>query len=112
VAAAIGALLMPPVVGWVMPAYLPGVTAAQWLLPGGVFLAASVPSSDFFMAVEQRFLHLKISLVSVLVQLVAGLVVLRSGGGIEGIAATTTAAFAVYALLLIAGATRHARGSR
>lgn len=112
VAAAIGALLMPLVVDWVMPAYLPGVTAAQWLLPGGVFLAASVPSSDFFMAVEQRYLHLKISLFSVLVQLVAGLVVLRSGGGIEGIAATTTASFALYALLLIVGATRHARGSR
>ena len=31
---------------------------------------------------------------------------------IEEIAATTTASFAIYALLLIVGATRHARGSR
>ena len=70
---------------------LPGVTAAQWLMPGGVFLAASVPSSDFLMAVEQRMLHLRIYLIAVTLQLVAGLVVLRTGGDIEEIAATTTA---------------------
>jgi O-antigen/teichoic acid export membrane protein len=112
VIAALGVVVLPLVVRWIMPAYLPGVTAAQWLLPGGVFLAASVPSSDFFMAVEKRFLHLKISLVAVTLQLVAGLVVLRTGGDIEGIAATTTGSFAIYALMLVVGATRHARDSR
>jgi O-antigen/teichoic acid export membrane protein len=112
VIAVIGALALPWVVRWIMPAYLPGVTAAQWLMPGGVFLAASVPSSDFLMAVEQRMLHLRISLLAVTIQLVAGLAVLRTGGDIEEIAATTTASFAIYSLLLIVGATRHARGSR
>ena len=112
VIAVIGVVALPLVVKWIIPAYMPGVTAAQWLLPGGVFLAASVPSSDFFMAVEKRFLHLKISLVAVTVQLLAGLAVLRSGGDIEGIAATTTASFAIYAILLVTVATRHARGSR
>jgi len=112
VIAVLGMIAMPPVVRWIMPAYLPGVEAAQWLLPGGVFLAASVPSSDFLQAVRKQYLHLRFSLIAFTVQLVAGLAVLRYGGGIEGIAATTTGAFAVYALLLIVGATRHARGSR
>ena len=95
-----------------MPAYLSGVHAAQWLLPGGVFLAASVPSSDFLQTVQQQYLHLRVSLISFAIQLVAGLLVLRAGGGIEEIAMATTASLGVYALLLITVATRHARGSR
>jgi O-antigen/teichoic acid export membrane protein len=109
IVALFGVLAMPAVVGWIMPAYLPGVRAAQWLLPGGVFLAASVPSSDFLQTVQQQYLHLRISVISFVIQLVAGLVVLRGGGGIEEIAMTTTASLGVYALLLITVATRHAR---
>jgi O-antigen/teichoic acid export membrane protein len=109
VIAAFGVLAMPWVVDWIMPAYLPGVRAAQLLLPGGVFLAASVPSSDFLQTVRQQTLHLRLSLVALAIQLVAGLVVLRAGGGIEEIAATTTASLAVYALLIVTVAARHAR---
>jgi len=110
--AVFGVLAMPAVVGRIMPAYLSGVHAAQWLLPGGVFLAASVPSSDFLQTVQQQYLHLRVSLISFAIQLVAGLLVLRAGGGIEEIAMATTASLGVYALLLITVATRHARGSR
>lgn len=108
----VGVLAMPAVVDWVMPAYLPGVRAAQLLLPGGVFLAASVPSSDFLQTVRQQSLHLRLSLVSFAIQLGAGLLVVKRGGDIEAIAATTTISLGIYALLLITAATRHARDSR
>lgn len=109
--AALGIFAMPYVVGWIMPAYAPGVRAAQWLLPGGVFLAASVPSSDFLQTVRQQNLHLRLSLIAFSIQLAAGLAVLRLGGDIEQIAASTTASLGVYALLIVTVATRHARGN-
>ncbi len=112
VIAVIGFVAMPAVVGWIMPAYLPGVTAARWLLPGGVFLAASVPSSDFLQTVQKQYLHLRLSIVAFAGQLAAGLIVLQRGGDIDAIAAVTTASFALYALLLVSAATRHARRSR
>jgi O-antigen/teichoic acid export membrane protein len=112
VMALIGAVLMRPVVEWLLPSYLPGVPAAMWLLPGGVFLAASVPSTYYLQTIQKQGAHLRLSVVALAVQLAMGLGALRSGGGIEAIAASTTAAFGVYAILIIGGATRHARGSR
>jgi O-antigen/teichoic acid export membrane protein len=88
------------------------VRAAQWLLPGGVFLAASVPSSDFLQTVKQQHRHLRLSLVSLAAQLAAGLLVLRLGGGIEAIAASTTLSLGFYALILILAATRYARSAQ
>lgn len=112
VIALLGILAMPSVVNWIIPAYAPGVRAAQWLLPGGVFLAASVPSSDFLQTVKQQHRHLRLSLVAFTAHLAAGLLALRLGGGIEAIAASTTGAFGLYALLLILSAHRHAHRVR
>lgn len=109
VVAALGGWLMPWALEWVLPKYLPGVRAAQWLLPGTVFLSASVPVSYFLQTIRRQRLHAVVSAVGVGLQIALGSSVLARGGDIEGLAAATSAALLLYFLLLAAVAARASR---
>ncbi|HOM16646.1 MAG TPA: lipopolysaccharide biosynthesis protein [Thermoguttaceae bacterium] len=41
-----------PVLGWLLPAYRPGLEALRWLLPGAMALCLALPASQYLAAVE------------------------------------------------------------
>jgi O-antigen/teichoic acid export membrane protein len=104
VVALAGGLVMPAALRWVLPRYLVGVHAAQWLLPGTVFLSASVPASYFLQTVRRQRLHAAVSAVGVLCQIVLGSVVLQRGGDIEELAMTTSLSLLIYLCILLGAA--------
>ena len=98
--AALGGWLLPPLVAWILPAYTPGIGAAQRLLVGSVFLAASVPSSYLLQTIRRQGVHALVSAGAVVLQILLGILAIRTGRGVEGVAAATSTSFGVYALAL------------
>jgi O-antigen/teichoic acid export membrane protein len=102
--AVLGGLAMPTLLRWVLPTYLPGVHAAQWLLPGTVFLSASVPASYYLQTVRRQRLHALVSGAGVALQILLGAGALYRGGDIESLAITTSLSLLIYLALLFAAA--------
>ncbi len=104
VVASVGGMLMPTVLQWLLPKYLVGVHAAQWLLPGTVFLSTSVPVTYYLQTIRRQRLHAAVSGGGVLTQILLGSIVLRQGGDIEELAMTTSASLLIYLLALLLAA--------
>lgn len=100
--AAAGWLLLPPVVELLLPGFTGGVPAARWLLPGTVFVAASIPCSYFLQTIRRQRLHLVVNLLALAFH--AGLVwhSLGPDGPLAAAARASSIAFAAYALVLLA----------
>lgn len=110
-AALVGAWLAPWFVQLALPRFTTGVLAAQLLLPGGVMLAMSTPASYFLQTIRRQRTHMVVSACAVLVQIVLGLVAVRSFGTVEAVAVSTSVALTLYAIALVLTARRVARTS-
>lgn len=100
-AALVGAWLAPWFVDLVLPRFAPGVTAARLLLPGGVMLAMCTPASYFLQTIRRQRTHAVVSAGAVVVQIGLGFVAVRNYGTVEAVAASTSAALALYAIALV-----------
>ena len=86
-----------PVLGLLLPAYLPGLGSARILVMGTFFLSLVTSASSLLIAAEWHRPLMKIQAVAVGLDLLLNLIALRSGRGIEGVAAATAVSYLVYA---------------
>jgi O-antigen/teichoic acid export membrane protein len=99
-AAALGWFLLPPVVNTLLPAYLPGVSAARWILPGVIFFSASVPSTYFLQTIRHQDRHLVVSLCALALQIALVEWVIHRGGSVVQVCQVTSLSYAIYGLVL------------
>ncbi|HKI82855.1 MAG TPA: hypothetical protein VKA63_00850 [Candidatus Krumholzibacteria bacterium] len=99
-AAALGWILLPPVVHALLPAYLPGVPAARWILPGVIFFSASVPSTYFLQTIRHQDRHLVVSLCALALQIGLVETVIHRGGTVVEVCKLTSLSYAIYGVVL------------
>ena len=91
-----------PLLGRLFPAYRPGVAPALWLVPGAVALGLAVPANQYLVAVYRERWALAAVLAGVVLAALGNYAALAAGYGLVGVAASTSAAYAVHFLMLAA----------
>ncbi|MDY0269129.1 MAG: polysaccharide biosynthesis C-terminal domain-containing protein [Trichloromonas sp.] len=92
-------LLLPGAVTWLLPRYLAGVPAAQLLLVGGYFLALTYVLRGVIVAQGQQWAAALLTLAVTGANLGAGLLLLRLGLGLPGVALASGGSFLLLFLL-------------
>ena len=89
-------LAVPVLVHYLLPRYLPGITAFKILMGGMFFLCAAYPSNIFMVTVNKQA-HLAAILFGVVVAAaLTSCLFLRKGLGLEGVAFAMSLSYAVY----------------
>lgn len=103
---ALTAVVVPPVLAWLLPAYREGLPAMVMLLPGVLLLCLAQPACHYLITVGKQHHIAPVVLAAVGVAVAANHLALSSGGGITGVAVASTASYAFYCVLLSAVAYR------
>lgn len=93
--------LFPPFVYKLLPDYAPGITAAQIVLVGILFLPLSGGFSNFLNTVGKQVYNMMAQGVAVLINLGLNISFAQMGLGINGIALGTTIAYISYGLITL-----------
>lgn len=112
---AIGLTVAVPVLAMLFPEYRPGLVPAVWLVPGTMMLSLALPLNQFLVAICQERTALSAAVATVVVAAAGDFIALVLGFGIEGVAASTAAAYCGYYGLLLwtsFGQSLNARGRR
>ena len=94
------ALIVPPMLAWLLPAYRDGLPALLLLLPGVLLLCLARPGCHYLITVGKQTQIVWVVVAAVLVAVAANHVALSAGMGITGVAVASTASYAFYAALL------------
>jgi O-antigen/teichoic acid export membrane protein len=78
-----------PFVYFVLPSFLPGVTAMKIFLLATFFLTLSPYPNNFLVAVEKQSRLIPITVMSILINVVFNYLFIRKGYGINGVSAAT-----------------------
>ncbi|MDP3920507.1 MAG: oligosaccharide flippase family protein [Candidatus Omnitrophota bacterium] len=100
-------LLLPRLIHWVFPAYVPGIAAMRVLLWGSVFMGLIVSTKSFIVAIGKQRAVLPFYVAAVVVNLAVSLTLALQGRGLAGIAAGTLAACLVCATGLLSFVFNH-----
>ena len=92
--------LIPVIVQFVLPKYLPGIDAFKMLMLGAPFLCASYPSSIFFITINKQMRLAKMSFVVVAISIGIVSLFIKNGEGISGVALGMSCSYLVYFLVL------------
>lgn len=96
---------IPPFVEWLLPQYLPGLSAFYFFVPGFFFLSIILSADNLLNVIliarrRQRWI-VYIQAIAIVVELTFGVLFIRSGWGIAGVALASTLAYAVYGLTVL-----------
>lgn len=101
------ALLLPLFVRLVLPRYLDGVPAAQWLLFGAIFLLLRASIEPFYVALLTLYRTFPAQMAGVGVAALGAYLAERRGLPLAGVAAGATAGYLLVSALLLGAAYRH-----
>lgn len=101
------ALLMPLFVRLILPRYLAGVPAAQWLLFGAIFLLLRASIEPFYVTLLALYRTFPAQLVGIVVASLAAFLAERGGVPLAGVAAGATLGYLLVSVLLLGYAYRH-----
>ncbi|MGD0088592.1 MAG: oligosaccharide flippase family protein [Planctomycetota bacterium] len=93
-----GVLLLPPVIRFVLPKYIPSLALIEILVPGGFFLSLTFISGNALLSFDRLKLFFAIQLCAAAAALLAMLALVKAGLGIRGVALGTVLGYAVYGL--------------
>jgi O-antigen/teichoic acid export membrane protein len=100
--AALAIVAAPPLLGWLLPDYRPGLAPLVWLVPGVIALALALPGSQYLVAVGRQRRALVAIVAATALAAVGNHFALVGGYGLVGVAAATAGAYAAYFLLTAA----------
>jgi len=86
-----------PVIGLLLPAYVPGLASARILVMGTFFLSLVTSVTSFLIAADRHRQLMLIQAGAVVMDLVLNTVALKTGRGIEGVAMATAVSYVFYA---------------
>jgi O-antigen/teichoic acid export membrane protein len=89
-------LLAPPVLGWLLPEYRPGLPALYWLLPGALAAALAQPAGQCVVALDGGRRALAAAVAGLLLAAAAVLVALAFSGSLSALATAMTAGNLAY----------------
>jgi O-antigen/teichoic acid export membrane protein len=95
-------LLGPALLSRVLPEYVSGLESLSWLVPGALALGASLPASQYLLAVEGGRRVLLVLLVAIGLAFAGNYLAISAGLGITGVAMATGLSNLAYLLLLSA----------
>jgi O-antigen/teichoic acid export membrane protein len=106
---AIGAayIIIPYLVQYVLPAYLSGLAALKILLAGTFFISLVHMSSQFLITINKQVRVVLIAGFAVAIGFLLNYSFVTIGYGIEGAAAGTSIAYALYLLIILGYAMSH-----
>ena len=94
-------LVLPTFVEHFLPDYLLGVSAAQILLVGLIFLPIAGAVGNFLNTVNKQIYYTIVQGIAIFLNLGFGTLLVNQGMGIEGVAWGVTLTIFVYVLLLV-----------
>lgn len=92
-----------PLLAWLLPKYADGLPPLAWLAPGVAAAGLAIPLTNFLATVDRQGRSLSILAGATLCAAVATRIVISKGGGLVGVAATSSLASIGY-LVALAGA--------
>ncbi len=98
-----------PVIGLLLPAYVPGLESARILVMGTFFLSLVTSITSFLIAADRHWSLMGVQVAAVLMDLGLNYFALRTGRGIEGVALATALSYVFYATASLALAYRYLR---
>jgi O-antigen/teichoic acid export membrane protein len=101
------ALLLPLFVRLLLPRYLVGVPAAQWLLFGAIFLLLRASIEPFYVAMLTLYRTFPAQVAGVVTAALLAYLAERRGLPLAGVAAGATAGYLLVSVLLLGYAYRH-----
>ena len=100
--ASLAVVVAAPVLGWLLPKYLPGLAPLVWLVPGALALAIALPAAQYLVAVNRQRRALTVVCVATAFAAVGNHFTLTAGWGLVGVAMATAVAYMLYFVLLLA----------
>jgi O-antigen/teichoic acid export membrane protein len=100
-------LVLPTVVHYILPRYVPGLEAMKILLVGTSFICLTHMPNQFLITLDKQARTASFLMGLVVVAVGLDYLAIRMGLGIEGVAAATTISYLIYYLGLLAYALKH-----
>jgi O-antigen/teichoic acid export membrane protein len=85
-------IIVPTLVHWILPKFVPGISAMRFLILGTYFIAVGLAYLQFIYAIKKHLLLLPFMALSCGAAWLFNWIALREGWGIEGVAIATTLA--------------------
>jgi O-antigen/teichoic acid export membrane protein len=85
-----------PVIGLLLPAYVPGLGSARILVMGTFFLSLVTSITSFLIAADRHRQLMLVQAGAVILDLVLNILALKTGRGIEGVAMATAVSYLFY----------------
>ena len=97
-----GAMVVAPtLLAWLLADYRAGIDAANYLLPGAIFLGLSLTWSQYLVAVSRERLALVAIVAALAVAAPLQSAAVMAGGGLVGLAISTSLSYKLYFMLLV-----------
>ncbi len=97
--------VMPLLVQWVVPKYLPGLVAFYLFVPGFFFLSIILTANGilyiYLITRRTQRIAVYIQFATISIEVLAGILFIRLGWGIAGVALASTLAYAFYGLMIL-----------
>ena len=94
-------LLVPPLVRYFLPDFIPGIPAIRIIVIGPIFLSLAGGFGNLLITLNRQMYYLGVALFSLLLNVTLNVLLVKAGHGITGVAIGTTITYAVYSIILV-----------
>ena len=98
-----------PIIGLLLPDYIPGLESARILVMGTFFLSLVTSATSFLIAADRHWTLMRVQVAAVLLDFGLVWILLHAGRGIAGVAVATAASYFAYATASLVLAYRYLR---
>jgi len=99
-------LAAPLMVRWILPQYVSGVEALQFLILSTFFVALALPYGNLIITLKKHLFMFPITGCVIFLSIILNVIVVQLGYGIKGVALATTLSLSINFLLLFLVASR------
>lgn len=100
-------IVAPVFITYVLPKFIPGITAMKLYIIASFFSALMPFSSQFLIAVRKQYSLMPIMIFTIILNVIFNYVFIRNGFGISGVAAATLISVCISFIMLVSYAMRH-----
>jgi len=94
-------LLVPPLVRYFLPDFIPGIPAIRIIVIGPIFLSLAGGFGNLLITLNRQVYYLGVALFALLLNVTLNVLLVKAGHGITGVAIGTTITYAVYSIILV-----------
>ncbi len=98
---ALAYVVVPYVVWWVLPDYIPGTAALKIFLFGTFFASLGFHTSTFLVTLNKQMKVIPLVVAAILISILLNWYVISLGWGIEGVALATVLTFVVFSIAIV-----------